>query len=318
MANTFSNPSDPWQFGEKIKSDASKINRYLEYRKMSESTISKVMPHLLELTEEYKDIPVYGTSPALYSPVNGGIGCGPGVATGRLIGFSIGELNPITERRQTDPRAIRLGAVALIGESMFRAGYDTGAEPSWRLNVLPETIRQHYDKPGSVIGVPTHKEAKFLKLHEYRTPEDVSGFIEATKKNTDTHAIEEAIGTINALANGHPIDEAVDPIHMRAILGELDYLNKTAPMIGSFGAYDAQLSWSPSRANIDSSLLRYNATIMGDFRKFIYGPYPDEHGNIKYAVQLVVYPPLMTDAVRTGRATAQEVDSTHAQFIIFA
>ena len=318
MADTISGSSDPWQFGEKLKSDATEINRFLEHRKPSASTLEKLAPNLQELTEKYKDIPVYGSSPSMYSPVNGGVGYGLGFATGRLVGFSIDQLNPITGRRRTDPRAIRLGVIALVGESMFRAGYSTDTEPSWRLNVLPEEVRKHYAKPGFIVGVPTGEEARFLKRHEYRIPENISEVIEAPNRTVDPCIIQETIDTINALGNGDAIDEAIDPIHRNAILAEIDFLNKTSPFIGNSGTYNAPLSWSPSLVRPNGSTLRRDKTVTGDFRKYIYGPYPDGDDNIKYAVQLVVYPHVMTDKVRTGALTPQQVDSTHATYIVFA
>lgn len=52
--------------------------------------------------------------------------------SGKLAGFSIGEINPLTNFEKTHPRDIKLGVIALIGESMLRAGHEAIPNPSWR------------------------------------------------------------------------------------------------------------------------------------------------------------------------------------------
>ena len=271
----------------------------------SQERLMAVVQELGNMTARYSGVRVFVEAPEILFPQDGDMISSPGELAGEVLGFSwYSVVQEEVERgvTKTVPEE-GVSMLVLVGES-------TGAavdHSRWR-GCLPTHVYQNFPSHGNVLAVPLTKGVEIQRLQyrpaRFETVEDIELMAETDTTQYDHRVYVASIEQL--LAGKSAFDPQLDQARVAAGQAELHDMNMQCPYLGRLVEVAADYMRAPQAQGLD----RFNilkGRHVGVLRKFLYAPYYD-NGNHRGAVQAVLYPRAVAEAVNAGHMSPIDAD----------
>ena len=288
------------QLQEGILHDSEEINQYYRLRE-GEYARLKVGKMLGAIAAKYSNIPVFVNGASLILPSVEGSGFGLGELTGKIAGFTYSDLGGEVEQWKPGTE----GVVMQVSVPTF--GADDSPDASWRLNALPEEMRND-DIEGYIIGVPVTKNQTILQLggkEQLLTPQSLI----TPERSLKEYSYLEYVKNIQALTKNKPtFNQNTDAAKIQALDTLIKDMVFECPYIGNIVAIDASYLRHP-KPNSDGYTVGYGQ-VAGVLRKFVHDIYQDYQTKEWLSdIMAVVYNPEVASLVTSGKLSPKEADT---------
>jgi len=287
------------QLQESILHDSEEINQYYRPRE-GEYAQLKVGKMLGAIAAKYSNIPVFINGTSLILPSPEGSGFGLGELTGKIAGFTYSDLEGEVEQWKPSTE----GVVMQVSVPTLSTGDSPDA--SWRLNVLPEEMR-NVDIEGYIVGVPVTENQTILQLGEKQKDLTPQSLI-TPERSLKEYSYLEYVKNIQALTKNIPtFNQTADAAKIQAFNKLTHDMVFECPYLGSVVTVESEYIRSP-KPNSDGFKVSYGQ-VAGVLRKFVHDIYQDYQTKEWIGdMMAVIYNLDVAELVTSGQLTAQEAD----------
>lgn len=303
---------NPDSFSAELFFDVEQITDYVATRNERgadrSATLRKVGTHIDAITRKYNGAFVFLEAPLMLYPINDEIGAGTGELSGRIIGFSWQSYPTINDSlEQGEPHE----GVTMLVTVGVQNGLPSKGHEAWQ-NFFPAAILEAVGDDVHLLAVPVTEGLTVQKLStppaDFATVED---FLNLAKEQVkEPYNYKSYVNRIEALLHGLAIfneNEIVDKARINAAMQELQAMVDNCPFLGSRVAIVGDYLRTPHPEK-PGGILIYKGRVEGILRKFVYQPYLVD-GQLRGAVQAVIYPPEVATKVVTGELMPDEADN---------
>ncbi len=284
---------------DRILVDADAINNYLRPRQ-GEYARLRARRMLGEMVTKFSHIPIFVNGSPMIVPTTEGAGLSIGEITGKIAGFTYGDLGPEIDAWQPHTE----GVVMQVSVPLLSEG--DAPDAPWRLNALPEPMRDPSIE-GFIVGVPATKSQKILQLGPQQVPLTVASIANAERPKEE-YSYLDYVGRIRDLTGNKPsLKPAVDMARIKAFNILIQNMAFECPYLGELVAVESDYIRSPKPSG-DGFNVVYGQ-ISGVLRKFVHDIYQDYQTKEWFGdVMAVVYHPDIAALVVVDKLSSDEAD----------
>lgn len=298
--NNSESPNEAYPLKRELIEKSEAINVYARSHE-GEYADRKTTLMLGRLATAYSHIPVFVNAAPVILPTPEGVDYGMGEVTGSIVGFTYMELPEGVEPWDSAKEGV-------VMQLSLPKIHDTDSpDASWRLNVLPEEMR-NLELEGYIVGIPLTEGQKIIQLGDKKEQLSPEAFINP-EKNTTEYSYRNYVDKINLLTGGKPLTESMADVAKTKALYELTRnMVMECPYLGGVIVVKSDYIRQP-KPNSDSYQVG-EGTVFGVLRKFIHGVYEDVKTKESISdTMAVIYKPIVATMIANGQMTPQEADT---------